>query len=103
MNKFKLFQTEHNYILRFNINVLRLEEHWKAIVRGEIEKLGIVDHIQKEKVNHFPLWDKVEIIDRAELWRIRRLKESAHMLDYNDLLSRPSIFVNEPKLIFPHS
>ena len=27
----------------------------------------------------------------AEHWRIRRLKESALMLGYNDLLSRPSI------------
>ena len=42
-----------------------------------------------------PLWDKVEIIDRAEHWRIRRLKESAHMLGYNDLLSRPSIELNK--------
>ena len=39
-------------------------------------------------------WDKVEIIDRAEHWRIRHLKESAHMLGYNDLLSRPSIELN---------
>ena len=69
----------------------RLEEHRKAIVRGEIEKSGMADHIWKEKGNHLPLWDKVEIIDRAEHWRIRRLKESAHMLDYNDLLSWPSI------------
>ncbi len=50
--------------------------------------------IWKEKGNHLPLWDKVEIIDRAEHWRIRRLKESAHMLGYNDLLSRPSIELN---------
>ena len=40
------------------------------------------------------LWDKDEIIDRAEHWRIRRLKESAHMLGYNDLISRPSIESN---------
>ncbi len=57
----------------------------------EIEK---ADHIWKEKENHLPLWDKVEIIDRAEHWRIRRLKESAHMLGYNDLVSRPSIELN---------
>ena len=71
---------------------VRLEEHWKAVVRGEIEKLGMVNHIWKEKGNHLPIWDKVEIID--EHWRIRRLKESAHMLGYNDLLSRPSIELN---------
>ena len=72
---------------------VRLEEHRKAVVRGEIEKSGIADHIWKEKGNHLPLWDKDEIIDRAEHWRIRRLQESAHMLGYNDLLSRPSIFL----------
>ena len=51
----------------------------------------MADHIWKEKGNHLPLWDEVEITDRAEHWRIRRLKESAHILGYNDLLSRPSI------------
>ena len=53
----------------------------------------MADDIWKEKGNHLPLWDKVEIIDRVD-WRIRRLKESAHMLGYNDLLSRPSIELN---------
>ena len=48
----------------------------------------------KEKGNHLPLWDEVEIIDRAEHWRIKRLKELAHMGGYNDLLSRPSIEMN---------
>ena len=47
-----------------------------------------------KKGNNLPLWDEVEIIDRAEQWRIRRLKESAHLLSYNDLLSRPSIEMN---------
>ena len=73
---------------------VRLEEHRKAVVRGEIEKSGMEDHICKEKGNHLPFWDKVEIIDRAEDWRTRRLTESAHMLGYNDLLSRPSIDLN---------
>ena len=50
-----------------------------AVVRGEIEKSGMVDHIWKEKGNHLPLWDIVEMIDRAENWRIRCLKESATM------------------------
>ena len=34
---------------------------------------------------------KVKTIDREEHWRIRCLKELAHMLGYSDLLSRPSI------------
>ena len=36
---------------------------------------GSANHIWKEKENHMPLWDEVEIIDRAEHLRIRRLKE----------------------------
>ena len=56
---------------------VRLEEHRKTVVWGEIKKLGMADHIWKEKGNHLPLWDEVEIIDREENWRIRCLK--AHM------------------------
>ena len=58
------------------------------------KKSGMADHIWKEKGNHLPLWDKVELIDRAEYWRIRCLKESAYMLGYRDLLSRSSIELN---------
>ena len=85
----KIYKGETGCLLK-----VRLEEHQKAIIRGEIEKSGMADHIWKEKGNHLPLWNKVEIIDRAEHWRIRCLKESAHMLGYNVLLSRPSIEVN---------
>ena len=53
---------------------VKLEEHRKALVRDEIEKSGMVDHIWKEKEIHLPLWDEVEKIDRAEHWRIRRFK-----------------------------
>ena len=31
------------------------QEHRKALLRGEIEKSGMADHIWKEKVNHLPL------------------------------------------------
>ena len=85
----KIYKGETGRLLK-----VRLEEHRKAIVGGQIEKLGMADHIWKENGNHLALWDKVEIIDRAEHWRIRRLKESAHMLGFNDLLSRPSIELN---------
>ena len=67
---------------------VRLEEHRKAVVRGEIEKSGRADYIWKEKGNHLTSWDEVEVIDRAEHGRIRRPKESAYML------SRPSIEMN---------
>ena len=73
---------------------VRLEEHWKAVVQGEIEKSGMADHIWKKKEKHLPLLNEVEIIDREEYWRIRCLKESAHMLGYSDLLRRPSIEIN---------
>ena len=54
----------------------------------------MADHIWKEKGNHLPMWDEVKIIDRKEHWRIRRLKEAADLLDYSDLLNRPSIEMN---------
>ena len=73
---------------------VRLEEHRKAVIRGEIEKSGMTDHIWKEKRDHLLFWDEAEIIERAEHWRIRRPKESVHMLGYNDQLSRPSIEMN---------
>ena len=85
----KIYKGETGHPLK-----VRLKEHRKAIVRGEIEKSGLADHIWKKNGNSLPLWDKVEIIDRAEHWRIRHLKESGHMLGYNDLLSRPSIELN---------
>ena len=51
----------------------------KTVVRGEIEKTGMADHIWKEKGNNLPLWDEVKIIDWEEHWRIRRINEWAHM------------------------
>ena len=51
----------------------------------------MADHIWKEKGNQLLLWNKIEIIDRDDHWRIRCLKVSANMLGNNDLLNRPSI------------
>ena len=31
---------------------VRLEEHRKAVLQGEIERTGMADHIWKEKGNH---------------------------------------------------
>ena len=53
-------------VIRRDLVNVRLEEHQKAILRGEIKKSGIADYIWKEKGNHLSLWDEVEIIDRAE-------------------------------------
>lgn len=40
------------------------------------------------------LWNKVKILDREEHWRIKYLKESTHILDYDGLLSKPNIELN---------
>ena len=47
--------------------------HRKAVVRSEIEKSSMPDHILKEKENHQLLWDEVKIVNREEHWRIRCL------------------------------
>ena len=73
---------------------VRLQEHQKAVVRTEIEKSGLADHIWKEEENHLSLWDEVRIIDRKEHWKRRRLKEATHMLGYVDLFHRPRLEMN---------
>ena len=50
----KIYKGETGHPLK-----VRLEEHRKAVVRSEIEKSGMVDHIWKEKL---PLWDKVALM-----------------------------------------
>jgi predicted GIY-YIG superfamily endonuclease len=70
---------------------VRVEEHRKAVCKGETSKSGIADHVWREKGKHLPLWSEVEIIDREERWKVRKLKESAHMLGKNNCLSNPSI------------
>ena len=67
----KIYKGESGRLLK-----VRLKEHRKAVGQGEIEKPGMVDNIWTEKGNH------------------RRLKESAHMLGYNDLLKKPTIELN---------
>ena len=62
----KIYKGETTKIYKGRPLKVRLEEHRKAVVRDEIQKSGLADHIWKEKGNHLPLWDKVEIIDRAE-------------------------------------
>ena len=46
---------------------IRLEEHRKAVIRVDIEKLSMTENIWKKKGNHRLLWDEVNIIDREEL------------------------------------
>ena len=53
----KIYKGETGHPLK-----VRLEEHRKAVVRDKIEKSDNADHIWKEKGNHLPLWEKIEII-----------------------------------------
>lgn len=48
----------------------------------------------REKGSHQSPWTEGKILDKEEPWRVRHLKESVHMLDYENLLSRPSIEIN---------
>ena len=57
----KIFKGETCHPLKVRL------EHRKAVVQGEIEKSGMVDHIWKEKGNHLHLWDEVKIIDKRTL------------------------------------
>ena len=45
----KIYKCETGFPLK-----VRLEEQWKAVVRGEIEKSGMADHIWKKKGDHLP-------------------------------------------------
>ena len=54
---------------------VRQQKDQKAVVREEIEKSGIADHIWKEKGNHQPLRDKVKIIFREGHWKRRCFKK----------------------------
>ena len=79
-----------------------MEEHRKAVNKGEIYKSGIAYHVWKEKGDHRPLWNEVKIVDREEHWKVRKLKESAHMLGKKKSISNPSIEMNtiwEPLII----
>ena len=59
---------------------VRLQEHQKSVTRGEVGKSGVADHIWRERGDRRSLWDQVEIIDKEHHWKIRKLKESTHML-----------------------
>ena len=76
----KVYKDDTCYPLKIN-----LEEHLKGVVRGEIVKS---ENIWKKKGKPSALWDEVKIIEnRDEHWRIKRLKKSARILGYSDLLS----------------
>lgn len=47
------------------------------------------------KGSHQQLWNEVKMLDKKEHWRVRLLKESERMLDYEDLHNKPSLEINK--------
>ena len=72
---------------------VRLQEHKKATIRGETEKSGVAEHAWSEG-DHKPLWDKTSIIGREQNWKIRKIKEAAHMALDANMFSKPSIDIS---------
>ena len=68
---------------------VRLQEHRKATVRGEVEKSGMAEHAWSNG-DHRPAWDETKIIGHEPHWKIRKIKEAAHMILDGNSISRPS-------------
>ena len=68
---------------------VRLEEHKKATIRGDVDKSGVAEHVWSQG-DHKLLWDKTSIIGREHHWKIRKIKEAAHMALDASMFSKPS-------------
>ena len=67
----------------------------KLICRAEIKKSGMADHICKEKGDDLPFRNQAKIIDWEKHSKIRRLKETAHLLSSSDLLGWLNIEIDK--------
>ena len=72
---------------------VRLEEHRKATIRGETLKSGVAEHAWSEG-DHRPAWDDTTIIDKEPHWKIRKIKEAAHMALASNPISKPSVDIS---------
>ena len=70
---------------------IRLEDHQKAVARGEARKLGIADHMWREEGSHQCLWNEVRIENNIGKQRNLWLCMCWFL---NNLLSRPSLEIN---------
>lgn len=61
----------------------------KYLITYMVFKSVMTDHIWSKKDGHQPQWKWSQ--DREQHWKIRRPKESAHMLGTDNLYSRPTI------------
>lgn len=63
---------------------IKVKKHLKAL---DVENSDIADQIRKTG-NHFQQSEEVKITGRKHHWKIRKLEDSAHMLEHGKLLSR---------------
>ena len=73
---------------------VRIEEHKKAVIKGETHKSKLAEHIWTANGDHIPLWNDIKIIDRERFWKERKLKEAAHILLSPKCMSQTSADLN---------
>ena len=73
---------------------VRIEEHKKAVAKGETHKSKLAEHIWNANGEHVPLWNDVKIVDRERCWKERKLKETAHIILSPTCISQTSAELN---------
>ena len=44
--------------------MVRIDDHKRAVSKGDTDKSRIADHIWKSEGDHMAMWEEVKIIDR---------------------------------------
>ena len=73
---------------------VRIEEHKKAVTKGEAHKSKLAEHIWTANGDHIPLWNDIKIMDKARHWEEKKLKEAAHILLSPKCMSQTSADLN---------
>ena len=73
---------------------VRIEEHKKAVSKGETQKSKLAEHIWSAKGDHTPLGNDVKIIDIERFWKERKLKEATHIILSLTCMSQTSADLN---------
>ena len=81
---------------------VRLEEHRKATIRGETLKPGVAEHDWSDG-GHRPAWQETTIIKKEPHWKIRKIKEAAHMALTSNPISKPSVDISPVWLLLRKS
>ena len=66
----------------------RIKEHDKDIRFARTQTSAVSEHAIEK--GHFPIWRKVEFIDRYPHWYTRRVKEAIHIRLYPNNINRDS-------------